>query len=143
MRLGALVYISLLIISPAYAYVEEDTAGMTEMSAGDQNTNMHKLSARGDYFVKKLKKLDEYAVKNGGRALDISDVDDIVSFEEKTREEQLSERILANVTATTAEPQRLKIVVKPEVYSTLAAVNEVRDAEIASMLQKQLKRGRR
>lgn len=133
-----------LPLSSALAYIEEDTTGMAEADAGEQNTNMYKLNARGDYFVKRLKKIDEYASKNKQYDLpDLSDINDINSFEQKNKEKEQNKMILADVTRQTSNPQQLKIVVKPDTYKSLIAVNEVRDTQVASVLQRQIGGGRR
>ncbi len=141
---GLCIFWSFVFISPAWAYIEEDTAGIAEADAGEQNTNMYKLNARGDYFVKKLKKIDEYASKNSQYEVpDLSNISDINNFEQKNKEEEQNKMILADVSRITANPQQLKIVVKPDVYSSLTTANEVRDTQVALMLQKQLFGGRR
>ncbi|MBQ8481879.1 MAG: hypothetical protein IJ532_05045 [Alphaproteobacteria bacterium] len=131
-------------VSPAMAYIEEDTAGMTEADAGEQNTNMYKLNARGDYFIKKLKKIDEYASKNSRYEVpNLSDINDINSFEQKNKEEEQNKLILADVVKMTSNPQQLKVILKSDVYTSLTAINEVRDAQVASVLQRQIAGGRR
>ncbi len=141
---GLCIFWSFVFISPAWAYIEEDTAGIAEADAGEQNTNMYKLNARGDYFVKKLKKIDEYASKNSQYEVpDLSNISDINNFEQKNKEEEQNKMILADVSRITVNPQQLKIVVKPDVYSSLTMANEVRDTQVALMLQKQLFGGRR
>ena len=139
---GLCIFWSFVFISPAWAYIEEDTAGIAEADAGEQNTNMYKLNARGDYFVKKLKKIDEYASKNSQYEVpDLSNISDINNFEQKNKEEEQNKMILADVSRITANPQQLKIVVKPDVYSSLTTTNEVIDTQVALMLQKQLSGG--
>jgi len=130
--------------SSAWAYIEEDTAGMAEADAGEQNTNMYRLNARGDFFVKKLKKIDEYASKNNQYEVpNLSDINDINSFEQKNKEEEQNKMILADVARQTSNPQQLKIVVKADTYKSLIAINEVRDTQVASVLQRQISGGRR
>lgn len=142
MRLIIILYIFLSFISPAQAYIEEDNTGRAEASAGDQNTNMHRLNARGDYYIKKLKKIDEFVSKgNDISSLDISNVDDLNNFEQKDREEQYNKKLLAEVVKTTSNPATLKENTKPDLYASLAAINETRDTEIAAALQRQF-RGR-
>lgn len=143
MRLLWILFVFLLPISSAFAYIEEDTAGMAEATAGEQNTNMYKLNARGDFFVKKLKKIDEYAEKNKGAvSVDLSDISEIKDFEKKNNEEMQNKKIAEEVAKTVANTQQLKIAVKPDVYTSLHAINEVRDTQVILMLQKQLNRGR-
>ena len=141
---GLYIFWSFVFISPALAYIEEDTVGIAEADAGEQNTNMYKLNARGDYFIKKLKKIDEYASKNSQYEVpDLSNISDINNFEQKNKEEEQNKMILADVSRITANPQQLKMVVKPDVYSSLTTANEVRDAQVALMLQRQFSGGRR
>ena len=146
MRLFAWLFAFCFFISAssAWAYIEEDTVGMTKADAGEQNTNMYRLNARGDYFVKRLKKIDEYASKNNQYEVpNLSDISNINNFEQKNKEEEQNKMILANVTRQTSNPQQLKIVVKADTYKSLTAINEVRDAQMASVLQRQIGGGRR
>jgi len=145
MRVLVLLYILLCFSAPAFAYIEENNVGMAEMSAGDQNTNIHKLSTRTDYLIKKLKKIDEYATKNKDEvsSLNVSDIEDISIMEQKDREKQQNKKLLEEIIKTTANPQTLKEAVKPDVYTSLFSTNEVRDSEIALALQKQLRGGHR
>jgi len=145
MRWLVLTYIFLLFSSPAWAYIEEDTTGMAEATAGDQNTNMYKLNSRTDYLVKKLRKIDEFATKNSDdiSPLNVSSLEDISNLEQKDREKQQTKRILEEVVKATANPQTLKVAVKPDVYVSLLSFNEVKDTQIATSLQKQLRGGRR
>lgn len=115
---------------------------MAEATAGEQNTNMYRLNARGEYFVKRLKKIDEYAAK-GGRTPDITSIEDISNYEQKNKEEEQNKRILADISKLAANPRQLKENVKPELYTSLALVNGVRDTEIVAYLSRQLKGGRR
>ncbi|MBR1601611.1 MAG: hypothetical protein IJ677_08565 [Alphaproteobacteria bacterium] len=133
-----------VFISPVWAYIEEDNAGMAEADAGEQNTNMYKLNARGDYFIKKLKKIDEYASKNNQYEVpNLSDISDINKFEQKNKEEEQNKIIFADVSKIVSNPQQLKVVVKSDVYTSLLSINEIRDAQAVSMLQKQIMGGRR
>lgn len=144
MRAVVITFIFLFLSSEAFAYVEEDTVGMAEATSGEQNTNMYKLNARGSYFVKKLKKIDEYAEKNNGAiSLDLSNVEDIKDFEQKNSVERQNKKIAQDVAKILKNIQQLKITPKPEVYSSLTAINETRDAQTALFIQKQLKGGRR
>lgn len=115
---------------------------MAEATAGEQNTNMYRLNARGEYFVKRLKKIDEYAAK-GAKTSDITSIEDISSYEQKNKEEQQNKRILADISKIAANPRQLKENIKPELYTSLAQVNGVRDTEVVTFLNRQLKGGRR
>lgn len=145
MRWLVLLYIFLSLPSPAFAYVEENNAGLTEASAGDQNTNMYKLNSRTDYLIKKLRKIDEYSAKNkdASSLLNIASFEDITSLEQKDRENQQSKKILEEVIKATSDPQSLRVAVKPDVYISLLSLHDARDAQLADDLQKQLAGGRR
>lgn len=144
MRIWCFLYIFLCLASPAFAYIEENNAGLAEMSAGDQNTNMHKLSTRTDYLVKKLKKIDEYASKNKDEisSFSISGIEDISAMEQKDREKQQNKKLLDEIIKMSVNPQSLKNTVKADVFVSLLNINEVKDTEIAEILQRQLKGGR-
>lgn len=141
MRLIIILYILISFVPPAYAYIEENNAGDAEASAGDQNTNLYRLNARGDYYIKRLKKIDEFAAKGGGSlsGVDISSIEGIDSFEQKDREEQQNKKLLAEVVKAVSKPATLVVANKPEIYSSLTSVDGIRDAEVAITLQKQLK----
>lgn len=145
MRWLVLLYIFLSLPFPAFAYVEENNAGLTEASAGDQNTNMYKLNSRTDYLIKKLRKIDEYSAKNkdASSSLNIASFEDITSLEQKDRENQQSKKILEEVIKATSDPQSLRVAVKPDVYISLLSLHDARDAQLADDLQKQLAGGRR
>lgn len=145
MRVLSYIYFFLVLATPAFAYIEENNAGMAEMSAGDQNTNMYKLNTRTDYLVKKLKKVDEYATRNkdDASAFDISNIEDISVIEQKDREKLQNKKLLEEITKMTATPAVLKNVVKPETFSSLAAINQVKDTETAALLQRRLHGGGR
>lgn len=145
MRWLVLLYIFLSLPFPAFAYVEENNAGLTEASAGDQNTNMYKLNSRTDYLIKKLRKIDEYSAKNkdASSSLNIASFEDITSLEQKDRENQQSKKILEEVIKATSDSQSLRVAVKPDVYISLLSLHDARDAQLADDLQKQLAGGRR
>ena len=103
---------------------------------------MYRLNARGEYFVKRLKKIDEYAAK-GAKTSDITSIEDINSYEQKSKEEQQNKIILADIGKITENPRQLKENIKPEVYTALAQVSGVRDEEIVTYLNRQLRGGRR
>lgn len=128
----------LLAATPASAYIEDDNTGMTEADAGEQNTNMYKLNARGEYFVKKLKKIDEYSRK-GLNVPNLSDAEDLSSFEQKNDAEMQNKKVLAEAQKVVADPLQLKIDAKPETYAFLTAADERRDTSAAAALQRQLK----
>ena len=140
MRIFVLLYIFLFLSSPAFAYVEEDNVGLTEMTSGEQNTNMYKLKSRNDYLVKKLKKFDEFSTRNGNKDMqfNVTDIKDISVMEQKDFDDRQNKEILEELVKLTADSQTLKYNVKPDVYLSLLSFNEIKDAQIATALQKQL-----
>ena len=145
MRIFVLLYIFLLLSSQALAYVEEDNVGLTEMTAGEQNTNMYKLKSRNDYLVKKLKKIDEFSNRNGDKDVqfNVTDIKDISVMEQKDFDDRQNKKILEEIIKVTADSQVLKTNVKPEVYFSLISFKGVKDTQVAALLQKQLSGGNR
>ena len=145
MRIFVLFYIFLFLSSPALAYVEEDNTGLAEMTAGEQNTNMYKLNSRTNYLVKRLKKFDEYSARkdNGAGSFNVADIEDISLLEQKDFDERQNKKILEELVKLSADSQNLKNDIKPDVYISLLSFNGVKDARVASDLQKQLSGGKR
>ena len=145
MRIFVLFYIFLFLSSPALAYVEEDNTGLAEMTAGEQNTNMYKLNSRTNYLVKRLKKFDEYSARkdNGAGSFNVADIEDISLLEQKDFDERQNKKILEELVKLSADSQNLKNDIKPDVYISLLSFNGVKDAQVASDLQKQLSGGKR
>ena len=145
MRIFVLIYIFLLVSSPVSAYVEEDNTDLTEMTAGEQNTNMYKLNSRTDYLVKKLKKIDEYSARNVDKDIqfNVTDIKDISVMEQKDRDDRQNKKILEELVKLTADSQTLRNNVKPDVYFSLLSFNGVKDTQVATLLQKQLAGGKR
>lgn len=145
MRVLPYIYFFLILATPAFAYVEENNVGMANMSAGEQNTNMYKLNTRTEYLVKQLKRIDEYAAKNKNdvSAFDISKVEDISVIEQKDREKLQNKKFLEEITKAAATPATLKEVIKPDVYSSLTMINQIKDRETVALLQRQLRGMRR
>ena len=141
MRVLVLLYIFLCFATPAFAYVEENDAGMTKNTAGEQTTNLYKLKTRTDYLIKRLKKMDNYATRSEDETFtqDVFNVEDISVMEQKDKERAQNKKLLEDVVKAVSNPAKLKNTVKPDVFSSLTAINEVRDIEIATSLQRQLR----
>ncbi len=77
-----LLFFSFFITFPSYAYLEETDDGSTKLSAGEQNTNMYRMTSKGKIALKKLKQIDEIMARGyaagDGSAKNVQEVTQIV-----------------------------------------------------------------
>ena len=83
---------------------------------------MYKLMAKNDYKIREFKNRKKF----GGAG----------AFEKEETDE--NKKLLDVVVKTTADSQALKNNIKSDVFFSLLSINEVKDAQIAATLQKQL-----
>ena len=112
--------------SNAYAYLETYTDGETQVTAGDQNTNMYRLNAVGALAMKKLKKIDEALARNPN---------------ENEQKQQL-EQMVKKVSKTLSSPENLRVLPDKRLYKELStlSIRETKDTAVAVELLKQLGR---
>ena len=90
-----------LMLCPAVqAYPGDGRDTETTVLPGDQNTNLHKLNAFGEYAVKKLKKIDQAIATQKGESKNVNwrDLDRLISGDQ-----QENEKILQKIAADTEE----------------------------------------
>jgi hypothetical protein len=130
--------------SNAYAYLETYTEGETQVTAGDQNTNMYRLNAVGSIAMKKLKKIDEVLARNPNEnvnAMDISQIEQLIDSNENEQKQQL-EQMMKKVSKTLSSPENLRVMPDKRLYKELStlSIRETRDTAVAVELLKQLGR---
>lgn len=130
--------------SNAYAYLETYTEGETQVTAGDQNTNMYRLNAVGSIAMKKLKKIDEVLARNPNEnvnAMDISQIEQLIDSNENEQKQQL-EQMMKKVSKTLSSPENLRVLPDKRLYKELStlSIRETRDTAVAVELLKQLGR---
>lgn len=130
--------------SNAYAYLETYTEGETQVTAGDQNTNMYRLNAVGSIAMKKLKKIDEALARNPNEnvnAMDISQIEQLIDSNENEQKQQL-EQMMKKVSKTLSSPENLRVLPDKRLYKELStlSIRETRDTAVAVELLKQLGR---
>ena len=130
--------------SPASSYIEDNREGETQLTAGEQNSNYHRLSSRGIEALKKLKQADEYIerVQASGRRVNASALEDLLNSEQKDRNEQELEKLIASVRQQTADYTKLKTAYNHDVFELLSGLqsSQQRDALTAQQLSNQLLR---
>jgi hypothetical protein len=130
--------------SNAYAYLDTYTEGETQVTAGDQNTNMYRLNAVGSIAMKKLKKIDEALARNPNEnvnAMDISQIEQLIDSNENEQKQQL-EQMMKKVSKTLSSPENLRVLPDKRLYKELSTlrIRETRDTAVAVELLKQLGR---
>lgn len=77
-----LLFFAFFMAFPSYAYLEETDDGSTKLSAGEQNTNMYRMTSKGKIALKKLKQIDEMMARGyaagDGSAKNVQEVTQIV-----------------------------------------------------------------
>lgn len=145
MRIILLVFLVCLSISPAYAYKEDDRSGEAQTTAGDQNTNLHKLNSKGIIAVKKLKQASEYIerTKASGKAVNVTAFEDLLNSDQEDRERQELQRSVDEITKQIKNLQKLTVKTDHAVFETFAKMqaSQVKDRQAVRVLAQQLKRG--
>lgn len=136
-----------LYLSPAYAYKEDNRIGETQLTAGEQNSALHRLSDKSDYIVKQLKKADEYVArrKNAGKEVSVANLESLLHSEQEDKEKQEMLRISSKVTEKTSNIKTLVAVTDRAVYESLehASKAQIKDTQVARTIRQQFKRGAR
>ena len=143
MKIILLIFLFCFLISPAHAYKEDNRSGEAQLTAGEQNTNLHKLSSKGAIVIKKLKKASEYVErkKAAGKSVNATDFDDILLSDKAEEEKQILKNITANISQKAENPRNLTIVSDYAVYEILLNMQDrqFRDKQIVAALRQQLR----
>lgn len=137
----------MFLINPSQAYVEESDDGSTKLSAGEQNTNMYRITSQGKVALKKLKQIDELMAKSptagDGSAKNVAQVAQIVD-----EQNDAAVRIAAEQARQTAKLLENKSALKNNDNGQTvqmiisAAQTQTKDAEVAATLLQTLLRRR-
>lgn len=145
MKIILLVTAVCFYILPAYAYIDNTTVDETQVTAGDQNSSMHRLSDRNSEVLKKLKQADEYVtrVRAVGKTVNAGDLESLLLSDKEDKERQNLKQMLLGIEMKTRSPRMLVTQPDHEVYANLSAVrvSQVKDMKMARELWPQLKRG--
>ena len=138
MRIILLVVVFCFSAYPALAYKEDSRIGETQMTAGEQNSNLYRLQSRGSEILKKLKQADEYVgrAQASGKQVNASALEDLLNSEQKDRAEHEIEKLLAGVQQQTADSATLRVVPDHSTYELLTQMHsqQQKDREAAQQL---------
>lgn len=134
--------ILVLVIEPAFAYIEIGEKGDAEATSGEQTTNLYRLNLQGMSAIKKLKKVDNIIARNEalGKKVMVYDVNDLLEKDVVQREKEELKIVLKEVNQIVATPKKLKITPDTETYIQLKNLHRnARDRTIAQQLMNSLK----
>lgn len=138
MKIILLVVMFCFSAYPASAYKEDSRIGETQMTAGEQNSNLYRLQSRGSEILKKLKQADEYVgrAQASGKQVNASALEDLLNSEQKDRAEHEIERLSVGVQQQTAEYTLLRVVPDHSTYELLTQMHlqQQKDREAAQQL---------
>lgn len=138
---------SLFVSFPSYAYLEEADDGSTKLSAGEQNTNMYRMTSKGKIALKKLKQIDEMMARGyaagDGSAQNVAQVSQIVAEQNDAAVRAAAEqaRQTAQILENKSALQQKNTGQAVQMIINVAAF-QVRDSEIAASLLQTLSRRR-
>lgn len=131
---------------PAQAYIDDTDADEAAATAGEQNTNLHRLTDIGNNKLKDLKKRDEYIrrAEAAGQVISASAFDDLDDFAHRDEVQMHIKRTLSDVGKRVKDPSLLRLKTENEVYVLLAQIEakQIRDAEVAEKLSNSIRRKR-
>ena len=138
MRIILLVVVFCFSAYPALAYKEDSRIGESQMTAGEQNSNLYRLQSRGSEILKKLKQADEYVgrAQASGKQVNASALEDLLNSEQKDRADHEIEKLLAGVRQQTADYATLRVVPDHSTYELLTQMHsqQQKDREAAQQL---------
>lgn len=138
MKIILLVVMFCFSAYPASAYKEDSRIGETQMTAGEQNSNLYRLQSRGSEILKKLKQADEYVgrAQASGKQVNASALEDLLNSEQKDRAEHEIEKLSVGVRQQTAEYTSLRVVPDHSTYELLTQMHlkQQKDREAAQQL---------
>lgn len=134
-------------VANAYAYLETYSEDETQVTAGEQNTNLYRLNAKRTMAVKKLKKIDEAIARNPNEKVvggDISAIEEMIASQEDESKQAL-DMMMKKISQTLSHPTDLKAAPDNDLYRRFATLGaqDVRDYSVATALRQNLKGGRR
>jgi len=143
--LWAVTTIFFLSMANAHAYLETYSDDETQVTAGEQNTNLYRLNAAGTSALKKLKKIDEVIARNPSEKIASGDISTIAEMIDSQDDEnkKILDMMMKKITQTLSNPADLKTVPDNDLYRRFAGLcaQNVRDASVAETLLHKLKGG--
>lgn len=130
----------------AFAYVDETNADEAQMSAGDQNTNLFKMQAEGDTYIKKFKEINQLLERQGDSSYaGTADVDQLIRNSQLSEQEKKLDSLLEMVEKNTANVKTLRVVPAHDVYAAITATGnkQIFDTDIAASVLAEIRRIRR
>jgi len=125
------------VVSPAYSYIEDKDTSGTQLTAGEQNSNLYRLNSKGASALKILKKADEYIARNEsrGNTVQASDLEDLLLSDEEDKQKQQLKIIMEKVKRQTANPQKLRVASNPETFSILQNMQKLAQKDKAKAVE--------
>ena len=135
-----------LQIPQAFAYVDETNADEAEMSAGDQNTNLFKMQAEGETYIKKFKEINQLIERQGGNSYaGTTDVDQLIRNSQLSEQEKELDSLLVMVEKNTENVKELRVIPSHEVYANISAESrkQIYDTDVAATTLAEIRRIKR
>lgn len=145
MKIILLVITICLYVLPAYAYIDNTRADETQVTAGDQNSAMHRLNDKSSEALKKLKQADEYVtrVKAVGKAVNAEDLEELLLSDKEDKERQQLKQMMLDAEMKMRSPRMLIVQPDHDVYAHLTTIRnaQIKDAQTSRELWYELKGG--
>ena len=165
--LWVLAAMFLMGAAEAHAYLETYSEDETQVTAGEQNTNLYRLNAMGSIAMKKLKKIDDAIARNPKAQVTAESVSAIVEMIDAVLIHVLSLNgkgttklsnpanedenkkamalMLKRIAQTLQQPNTLKAAPDNDLYRRFAGLcaQDTRDAAVAAALLQKIKGTRR
>ena len=130
----------------AFAYVDETNADEAEMSAGDQNTNLFKMQAEGETYIKKFKEINQLLERQGGNSyVGTTDVDQLIRNSQLSEQEKELNALLTMVEKNTENAKALRVIPSHDVYANISAESrkQIYDTDVAATTLAEIRRIKR
>ncbi len=145
--LWVLAAMFLMGAAEAHAYLETYSEDETQVTAGEQNTNLYRLNAMGSIAMKKLKKIDDAIARNPKAQVTAESVSAIVEMIDANEDENKKAMalMLKRIAQTLQQPNTLKAAPDNDLYRRFAGLcaQDTRDAAVAGALLQKIKGTRR
>ncbi|MBR1904479.1 MAG: hypothetical protein IJ824_04815 [Alphaproteobacteria bacterium] len=145
--LWVLAAMFLMGAAEAHAYLETYSEDETQVTAGEQNTNLYRLNAMGSIAMKKLKKIDDAIARNPKAQVTAESVSAIVEMIDANEDENKKAMVLMlkRIAQTLQQPNTLKAAPDNDLYRRFAGLcaQDTRDAAVAAALLQKIKGTRR
>lgn len=126
--------------------MDETNADEAEMSAGDQNTNLFKMQAEGETYIKKFKEINQLIERQGGTSYaGTTDVDQLIRNSQLSEQEKELDSLLIMVEKNTENVKALRVIPSHEVYANISAESrkQIYDTDVAAATLAEIRRIKR